>query len=36
VIGEPIATAGLDPREINERVQRWIETQLERIKPIGY
>jgi 1-acyl-sn-glycerol-3-phosphate acyltransferase len=35
VIGEPIATAGIDPREINERVQRWIEAQLERIKPVG-
>ncbi len=36
VIGEPIATAGIDPREINERVQLWIEAQLERIKPIDH
>jgi 1-acyl-sn-glycerol-3-phosphate acyltransferase len=31
VIGEPIATDGVDPREINERVQRWIESQVERL-----
>jgi 1-acyl-sn-glycerol-3-phosphate acyltransferase len=33
VIGEPIATAGIEPREINERVQRWIENQVERLAP---
>jgi 1-acyl-sn-glycerol-3-phosphate acyltransferase len=31
VIGEPIATEGADAREINERVQRWIEDQVERL-----
>jgi 1-acyl-sn-glycerol-3-phosphate acyltransferase len=33
VIGAPIATAGKDPRQINEQVQRWIDAQMERIKP---
>jgi len=33
VIGEPIPTAGVGPREINEQVQRWVESQVERIKP---
>ena len=33
VIGEPIATEGIEPREINERVQRWIEDQVERLTP---
>jgi len=33
VIGEPIPTAGVEPRQVNEQVQRWIETQLERLKP---
>ena len=28
VIGEPIATAGRDPREVNDEVQAWIEDQL--------
>jgi 1-acyl-sn-glycerol-3-phosphate acyltransferase len=36
VIGEPIPTAGVEPRRINEQVQRWIEAQLDRIKPTGY
>ena len=31
VIGEPISTEGIEPREINERVQRWIEDQVERL-----
>jgi 1-acyl-sn-glycerol-3-phosphate acyltransferase len=35
VIGEPIATAGVDARQINEQVQRWIDAQHERIKPAG-
>jgi 1-acyl-sn-glycerol-3-phosphate acyltransferase len=35
VIGKPIQTAGLEPRQINEQVQRWIEAQMERIKPAG-
>jgi 1-acyl-sn-glycerol-3-phosphate acyltransferase len=35
VIGKPIPTAGADPRQINEQAQRWIESQLERIKPSG-
>ena len=33
VIGEPLPTAGVGPREINEQVQRWVESQVERIKP---
>jgi 1-acyl-sn-glycerol-3-phosphate acyltransferase len=33
VIGKPIATAGVEARQINEQVQRWIDAQLERIKP---
>jgi 1-acyl-sn-glycerol-3-phosphate acyltransferase len=33
VIGEPISTVGVEPREVNERAQRWIETTLERLKP---
>jgi 1-acyl-sn-glycerol-3-phosphate acyltransferase len=35
VIGKPIPTAGADPREINEKVQVWIEAQVQRIKPPG-
>jgi len=31
VIGEPIQTAGADPRQLNERVQRWIEDQVARL-----
>lgn len=33
VVGEPIETAGADARELNERVQRWIEGTLERLIP---
>lgn len=33
VVGEPIATEGVDPRELNERVQRWIESTVERLAP---
>jgi 1-acyl-sn-glycerol-3-phosphate acyltransferase len=33
VIGEPIATQGVDPRLVNERAQRWIEDTLARIAP---
>jgi 1-acyl-sn-glycerol-3-phosphate acyltransferase len=33
VIGEPIATAGRDPREINDAVQAWIEDQVRRLAP---
>jgi 1-acyl-sn-glycerol-3-phosphate acyltransferase len=33
VIGEPIPTAGLEPREINDRVQQWIEDQVGRLAP---
>lgn len=36
VIGAPIPTAGKEPRQINEQVQRWIEAQVERLKPSGY
>ena len=28
VIGPPLETAGLEPREVNERAQRWIESTL--------
>jgi 1-acyl-sn-glycerol-3-phosphate acyltransferase len=33
VVGEPIATAGREPREINSQVQTWIETQLSEMQP---
>jgi 1-acyl-sn-glycerol-3-phosphate acyltransferase len=33
VVGEPIATAGRDPREINEDVRRWIEGRLREMGP---
>jgi 1-acyl-sn-glycerol-3-phosphate acyltransferase len=36
VIGAPIPSAGKEPRQINEQVQRWIEAQVERLKPSGY
>jgi 1-acyl-sn-glycerol-3-phosphate acyltransferase len=35
VIGEPIATAGREPREVNDEVQRWIEAQVARLAPQG-
>ena len=28
VIGPPLATVGVEPREVNERAQRWIEAQI--------
>jgi 1-acyl-sn-glycerol-3-phosphate acyltransferase len=31
VIGKPIDPAGLDPREVNERAQRWIESTIAEI-----
>ena len=33
VIGAPIATAGREPREVNEDVQRWIEAQVALLAP---
>ena len=33
VVGEPVPTAGRDPRQINEDVQRWIEAQVARLAP---
>ncbi len=33
VIGAPIATAGREPREINDEVQRWIEAQVAQLAP---
>ena len=35
VIGPPIATAGVEPRALNEQVQRWIETTMAamRVEP---
>jgi 1-acyl-sn-glycerol-3-phosphate acyltransferase len=33
VIGPPLATAGAEPRELNERAQRWIEDTVARIAP---
>jgi 1-acyl-sn-glycerol-3-phosphate acyltransferase len=35
VIGAPIATAGREPREINEEIQRWIEAQVAQLAPQG-
>jgi 1-acyl-sn-glycerol-3-phosphate acyltransferase len=31
VIGPPIETEGAEPREVNERAQRWIEDTLARL-----
>jgi 1-acyl-sn-glycerol-3-phosphate acyltransferase len=31
VIGPPIDTAGLEPRAVNERAQRWIEAKVAEI-----
>jgi 1-acyl-sn-glycerol-3-phosphate acyltransferase len=33
VIGPPIATAGREPRDINDEAQRWIEGTVARIRP---
>jgi 1-acyl-sn-glycerol-3-phosphate acyltransferase len=33
VIGPPIESKGLDPRELNERVQTWIEGTVARLMP---
>jgi hypothetical protein len=33
VIGPPIETRGVEPRVVNERVQRWIEDTLAQIAP---
>jgi 1-acyl-sn-glycerol-3-phosphate acyltransferase len=33
VVGEPLDTAGADAREVNERVQRWIEATVARLAP---
>lgn len=33
VIGEPIETRGVEPRLVNERVQRWVEDTVARIAP---
>jgi 1-acyl-sn-glycerol-3-phosphate acyltransferase len=33
VIGAPIPTAGREPREINDDVQRWIEAQVAQLAP---
>ena len=33
VIGAPIATAGREPREINDEIQRWIEEQVALLAP---
>lgn len=33
VIGAPIPTAGREPREINDEVQRWIEAQVAQLAP---
>jgi 1-acyl-sn-glycerol-3-phosphate acyltransferase len=35
VIGAPIPTAGRQPREINDEVQRWIEAQVAQLAPRG-
>jgi hypothetical protein len=31
VIGPPIEPKGLEPREINERAQAWIEGEIARV-----
>jgi 1-acyl-sn-glycerol-3-phosphate acyltransferase len=33
VIGEPIETAGRDPRDINNEVQAWIESEVRAMRP---
>jgi 1-acyl-sn-glycerol-3-phosphate acyltransferase len=33
VIGEPIDPRGLEPRELNERIQAWIETTVSALAP---
>jgi 1-acyl-sn-glycerol-3-phosphate acyltransferase len=33
VIGPPIETTGVEPRVVNERAQRWIESMLAEIAP---
>jgi 1-acyl-sn-glycerol-3-phosphate acyltransferase len=35
VIGEPIVSAGREPREINDEAQAWIEDQVRRLAPNG-
>lgn len=35
VIGPPIATAGREPRDINDEAQRWIEGTVAKIRPAG-
>ena len=35
VIGEPIATAGRDPRELTSEVQSWVEARLAEMAPPG-
>jgi 1-acyl-sn-glycerol-3-phosphate acyltransferase len=31
VIGKPIDPAGMDPREVNERAQQWVEATIAEI-----
>jgi 1-acyl-sn-glycerol-3-phosphate acyltransferase len=33
VIGEPIDPRGLQPRELNERIQSWIEATVAKLAP---
>jgi len=35
IIGEPIDTAGREPRELNAQVQNWIETTIASIAPVN-
>lgn len=35
-IGPPIDTQGLDPTEVNERAERWIEAEMRRLFPHHY
>lgn len=35
-IGQPIASTGLTPEELNERVQSWIENEMHRLNPERY
>ena len=35
-IGEPIASAGRDPEDLMQEVERWIETEMRRLDPEAY
>jgi 1-acyl-sn-glycerol-3-phosphate acyltransferase len=33
VVGEPLDPAGLEPRELNRRIQAWIESEISKMSP---